>query len=101
MYRRDLGIILLSIFAIFWSLQNEGTYQYYKSFYYDVPQEGRLVEEQHTVPQPIVVRAQCSTVSVYISLCAAAAPCISTARLELKELSCPVICGLVHVQHHT
>jgi hypothetical protein len=56
MYRRDLGVVLLSIFAIFWSLQHEGAYRYYKSFYYSLPKDERLLEEKHGLPAPVVVR---------------------------------------------
>lgn len=56
MYKRDLAVVLLSLFAIWWSLQSEGTYHFYKSFYYDLPPDKRLVEEQHPLPAPIVVR---------------------------------------------
>ena len=60
MYKRDLGVVLLAVFAIFWSLQHEGYYRYYKAFYYDIPQDDRLIEEQHRLPAPVVVCPQCS-----------------------------------------
>jgi hypothetical protein len=60
MYRRDLGVILLAVFAIFWSLQHERTYKYYNAFYYDIPQDARLLEELHALPAPVVVRTPCS-----------------------------------------
>lgn len=59
MYRRDIGILLLSVFAIYWSLQHEGTYQYQKAFYFDLPVDDRLAEEEHVLPAPVVVRSLC------------------------------------------
>ena len=56
MYKRDLAVVLLSLFAIWWSLQSEGTYHFYKAFYHDLPADRRLIEEQHPLPPPIVVR---------------------------------------------
>ena len=57
MYKRDLAVVLLSLFAIWWSLQSEGTYHFYKAFYHDLPADRRLIEEQHPLPPPIVVRS--------------------------------------------
>jgi hypothetical protein len=54
MYRRDFGVIVLSIFALYWSLQHEGAYEYRKAFYYGLPSRGEL-EEYRAAPAPVVV----------------------------------------------
>jgi hypothetical protein len=56
MYRRDVGILLLALFAVYWSLQHEGTFQYRKAFYYDIPRDERFAEEEHKLPPVVVVR---------------------------------------------
>lgn len=55
MYRRDFGVLVLSVFALWWSLQHEGAYEYRKAFYYNLPKQDDL-SVYHKVPSPIVVR---------------------------------------------
>jgi hypothetical protein len=55
MYRRDFGVLVLSVFALWWSLQHEGAYEYRKAFYYNLPKQDGL-SEYHKLPSPIVVR---------------------------------------------
>jgi hypothetical protein len=56
MYRRDVGILLLAIFAVYWSLQHEGSFTYRKAFYYDIPRDDRFIQEEHRLPPAVVVR---------------------------------------------
>lgn len=55
MYRRDFGVILLSIFALYWSLQHEGAYEYKEAFYYKLRYNEELGSAHHPLPRPIVV----------------------------------------------
>jgi hypothetical protein len=61
MYRRDFGILILALFAIYWSLQNEGTYKYHEAFYYKLPPDEQLGQAAHPLPSPVVVRARSMT----------------------------------------
>ena len=55
MYRRDFGVLVLSVFALWWSLQHEGAYEYRKAFYFNLPKQDEL-SEYHKLPSPVVVR---------------------------------------------
>lgn len=58
MLKRDFGILLLSVCALYLSLQNEGAYQFKKAWYhafdeYDTALH-KLEEHPHPVPPPLV-----------------------------------------------
>lgn len=55
MYRRDFGVLVLSVFALWWSLQHEGAFEYRKAFYFNLPKQGEL-SAYHKLPSPVVVR---------------------------------------------
>lgn len=57
MYRRDFGILFLSLFAIFWALQHEGTYQYYPAFYHQFDHDPDYLDTPGVLPPPLVVRS--------------------------------------------
>jgi hypothetical protein len=58
MYKRDFGILLLSVCALYLSLQHEGVYQFKKAWYHSFedhePAAHELEEHWHPVPPPIV-----------------------------------------------
>lgn len=56
MYRRDFGVVLLSIFAIYWSLQHEGAYEYKEAFFYSLSYKEDLGSAHYPLPPPVVVR---------------------------------------------
>lgn len=56
MYRRDFGVILLSIFALYWSLQHEGSYEYKEAFFYKLSYNEDLGSAHYPLPPPVVVR---------------------------------------------
>ncbi|PRW61178.1 FG-GAP repeat-containing isoform B [Chlorella sorokiniana] len=58
MLKRDFGILLLSVGALWLSLQREGPYQFKKAWYHEFDQapqgEHELEEHPHVVPPPLV-----------------------------------------------
>ncbi|KAL4855412.1 Importin-5 [Chlorella vulgaris] len=58
MYKRDFGILLLSVLALYLSLQHEGAYQFRKAWYHSFEEHGvgahDLEDQPHPVPPPIV-----------------------------------------------
>eukprot|EP00892_Ulva_mutabilis_P008601 jgi/Ulvmu1/6112/UM027_0090.1 len=54
MYRRDFGVILLSIFALYWSLQHEGAYEYKEAFFYKLRYNDELGSAHYPLPRPVV-----------------------------------------------
>eukprot|EP00887_Chlorella_sp_A99_P007059 scaffold2.g7059.t1 len=55
MYKRDFGCLLLSICAVYLSLQHESPFTFKKAWYHlFVEQEGLLQEKQPTLPPPLV-----------------------------------------------
>lgn len=56
MYRRDFGVILLAIFALYWSLQHEGAFEYKEAFFYKLRYNEELGSSHYPLPPPVVVR---------------------------------------------
>ncbi|KAK9789953.1 hypothetical protein WJX73_002050 [Symbiochloris irregularis] len=54
MYKRDFGILLLSVFAVYFALQHEGHFSYHKSWYHRLPFDPGLLEVSDALPPPIV-----------------------------------------------
>lgn len=67
MYRRDVGVLFLSLFAIFWALQHEGTYQYYPAFYHQFDKDPGYLETPGVAPPPVVVRDCCCNAPPQVS----------------------------------
>lgn len=56
MRKRDLGILILSIFSVFISFQHEGSFSFKEGFYYPLDESSNPVEhESERLPPPVVV----------------------------------------------
>jgi hypothetical protein len=65
MYKRDVAIVLLSVIALFLSLQDEGSFEFRKAWYHELDEAGasgaavRLDRDYGELPAPLVVSFMC------------------------------------------
>ncbi|GMH45150.1 hypothetical protein BSKO_13107 [Bryopsis sp. KO-2023] len=56
MYKRDLSVLVLSAFAVYFALQNEGTFSFRKAWYFPLTQsQDLLYDGAVTLPSPVVI----------------------------------------------
>lgn len=53
MYKRDFGILLLSAIAVYVSLQQEGTFNFRKAWYFPIKDDAGVLQTAHPLPPPI------------------------------------------------